>query len=402
MTTTDGVTVDAKEKIFYLTSQGLAAGDALAFPNDTKLSPSSAKDAKLNPFILGKFGLPRFSQAGIFLNAEFSWVRPTENVVFKGKVVGRNTPLQEGGGIFTTKGPVFYHHQRFPGVGGLSYIGRNGLQIEPPFEVNDSGQVLTKAVFVWADSRVPGTQVASVPVFILARPNLTTPSAPPCPLSPQELSSTSRSVERTSAAVAQNPSCVEPLLQAACKQITSGVETASAASFGSRFIPIANLIIGLIELAETTNEYRRRNPIRILRGARDEAAALKKAQEECVCQSKPDRSVSKTSAYTWAGIPEEGGEAFVLLLWDKFNFPAGMSKDSLAWALFNQRYFNPLAYGWRNHEGSPIGMAFVHEHPFGHPDQIGPQHPPHHACPHFHAKGAGLAEKIFEYRPNSP
>jgi hypothetical protein len=45
----------------------------------------------------------------------------------------------------------------------------------------------------------------------------------------------------------------------------------------------------------------------------------------------------------------------------------------------------------------PVTGAEVFDHPDGHPHQVGPQHPPHHASPHVHAVNAQGEELIVTY-----
>jgi hypothetical protein len=95
-----------------------------------------------------------------------------------------------------------------------------------------------------------------------------------------------------------------------------------------------------------------------------------------------------TAAYSWAGI-SIGGAGANPIPWSNFNMPSGMSRGGREYGNFMRTYY-PKNYGY----STPAGASVV-EHPFGHPDQPGP---PHHACPHFHAKNAAGIERIFPYK----
>jgi hypothetical protein len=110
------------------------------------------------------------------------------------------------------------------------------------------------------------------------------------------------------------------------------------------------------------------------------------------CVAEIGRTAAQAAAYAWAGISTNGGAGATAIPWGNFNMPAGMSRSGKEWGDFmRQHYDRPYGYG------TPQGTT-VNEHPFGHPDQPGP---PHHACPHFHARNAAGIEMIFTYKPGT-
>jgi len=106
------------------------------------------------------------------------------------------------------------------------------------------------------------------------------------------------------------------------------------------------------------------------------------------CTATTGRAEAQAAAYAWAGISTDGGGGATAIPWSNFNMPAGMSRSGKEWGDFmREHYDRPYGYG------TPQGTS-VTEHPFGHPDQPGPDH---HACPHFHARNAAGVEMIFVY-----
>ncbi|MCB1742645.1 MAG: RHS domain-containing protein [Gammaproteobacteria bacterium] len=114
------------------------------------------------------------------------------------------------------------------------------------------------------------------------------------------------------------------------------------------------------------------------------------------CSSVTPRTLAMQNAYSWAGIPVGGSDAFSPLQWRDLNMPKGTSRRDRAYGAFMSRTGASVRGYFSN-----SGRRKVDEHPFGHPDMIGPGHPDHHRCPHFHATNDSGQEAVFPYRPGS-
>lgn len=125
------------------------------------------------------------------------------------------------------------------------------------------------------------------------------------------------------------------------------------------------------------------------------SAASTEEEDQCPDDCGPfSRAEAMARAYEWAGIPIDGTGARPMP-WRDLNMPKGMSRKDKAYGEFFRNYY-PQNMGYIG-----PGRSKVTEHPFGHPDMLGPEHPDHHHCPHFHATSSDGVHIVFKYKRGS-